>query len=141
MKLLGDPWKLIASLLVLQLRDLICIYICHNVYLAKKKSIGDLTCFIKLFLHSHNQIGDSIIVILATSLAYFRHHIGGNVLSLSAFHTSILSATLVTVENKVAFSLMAIAMWLRVIYRAKWKGAELTDLSESFGNYKSLASF
>lgn len=56
-----------ASLLVLQLRDLISIYICHNVCLAQKKSIGDPTCFIKLLLHPHNLIGDSIIVILATS--------------------------------------------------------------------------
>lgn len=32
----------------------------------EKKSIGELTCFINLLLHFCNQIGDSIIVILAT---------------------------------------------------------------------------
>lgn len=32
----------------------------------KKREFGELTCFIKLLLHSDNQIGESIIVILAT---------------------------------------------------------------------------
>lgn len=65
-KLLGEPGKLIASLMILQLRDLISFYICHNVGLRKKKIIEELTCFIKLLLHPYNQMGVFIIVILAT---------------------------------------------------------------------------
>lgn len=65
-KLLGEPGKLIASLMILQLRDLISFYICHNVGFKKKKIIEELTCFIKLLLQPHNQMGVFIIVILAT---------------------------------------------------------------------------
>lgn len=65
-KLPGDPWKLVTSLMVLQLRDLISIYLGHNVRLTEKRSTGGLTCFIKWQLHSHNQVGAAVIVILAT---------------------------------------------------------------------------
>lgn len=102
--------------MVLQLRDLISSYICHNVGLRKKKIIEELTYFTKLLLHPHNRMGVFIIIILA-----IRHWLTFDTVLLvmilsnpcsqpAASHTNILSVTCIIMENELAFPLMVLEM-------------------------------
>lgn len=136
-----------ASLIVLQLRDLISIYICHNVGLTKKKTTEELTCFIKLLLHSHNQIGNFIIVILAT-----RHWLTSDTKLVGRILSNSCSQPACFPHQYTLRDLYNHGKWVCIFFDGsrnvtqrtysygKWKWDELIDLSKSFGYYKSLVS-